>query len=110
MPDEPIFDFPVLSDEARSADPKPGVIETVWRFEDDWERGEELGEVHITEPGGKQFKAQFTFTNSSRPVTVTGDIPETDGRPWVGRGRGKAKSDAREKEIDIEGRNPKKWG
>lgn len=113
----PILDFSVLSDNPRPADPKPGVIETVWRFEGEvdgkWQPGEELGKVRIHEPGNKRFEAHFTFNKGPdkyRPVTVTGEVPYTDQRPWEGKGRARAKSDGREKDVDIEGRNPKKWG
>jgi hypothetical protein len=113
----PILDFPVISDEGRPADPKPGVIEKVWRFggevDGQWQRGERLGEVRIEEPGDRQFVAHFTFDEGTvkyRPVTVTGAVPQEDGRPWVGTGRAKAQSDGREQDVDIEGRNPKKWG
>jgi hypothetical protein len=113
----PILDFSVLSDNTRPADPRPGFIETVWRFEGEadgtWQPGEELGEVHIHETGKKRFVAHFTFdkvTDRYRPVTVKGDVPSTDGRSWVGKGRARAASDGREKDVVVESRNPKKWG
>jgi hypothetical protein len=113
----PILDFAVLSDDPRPADPRPGVIETVWRFQGEvdgrWQPGEELGEVHIHEPRNKQFVAEFTFDKGPdryRPVHVKGDVPYTGGRAWEGKGRAKAKSDGREEPVDIESRNPKKWG
>ncbi len=118
----PILDFSVLSDDPRPADPKPGVIETVWKFEGEvggeWQRGEELGEVRIQESANKRFTADFTFDNDPVTVTVTGPVPHTGGRPWKGKakakakshGREKDKSDGREKDVPIESRNPKKWG
>lgn len=107
---QPIFDFPVLSDGRQDTKNPNEWEETVWRFEGDWERGEEIGKVLISELGGKMFKAHFTFTDRDyHPVTVTGAIPETDGRPWVGKGKARAISDGRERDIDVECRNPKKW-
>ena len=114
MPDQteqPIFDYAVLSDGGEASKEQGGSTETVWRFVS-WDPpfGNAIGEVRITAPSDRRFVAHFTFTNGSRPVTVQGDIPETDGRRWVGRGRARAKDDGREEDIDIEFRNPKKWG
>ena len=114
MPDEtpqPIFDYPVISDGSEGSKGQGGSTETVWRFES-WDPpyGDPIGGVRITETGSDGFVAHFTFTDSSRPITVQGDIPETDGRKGAGSGRARAKDDGREEEIDIEFRNPKKWG
>ena len=120
-PDLPIFDHPVLSDEpvyaARSlAEAGPGELafgdETVWRFEDDWARGEVLGSVTIeyrptTRPGQTLFHATFRFTQHGLFV-VTGFVPG-DGT-WVGVGQGLAHGGGRVGNVPIEGRNPKRWG
>ena len=113
MPDgseQPIFDFAVLSVEREGYEGPSDWTETVYRFTS-WDPpyGDPIGQVRITEPGGKRFVARFTF-QGSRPVTVTGEVPETDGTRWVGRGRAQAKDDGREKDIEVESRNPKKWG
>jgi hypothetical protein len=117
----PIFDFPVLSDErvdaGRSlAEAGPGEPvfsdETAWRFVGDWERGEELGSVSIeeiptTRPGRTQFRAMFDF-HEYPPVVVMGYVPG-DGT-WMGVGRGAAQGGNRNGTVEVEGRNPKRWG
>jgi len=117
----PIFDFAVLSDErvdaGRSlAEAGPGEPvfgdEAVWTFVGDWERGEELGSVTIqeiptTRPGRTEFCATFDFDDHD-PIVVTGFVPGNGS--WVGRGRGAAHGGNRHGAIDVEGRNPKRWG
>ena len=118
----PIFDYPVLSDERENAgrslaDAGPGQRvfgdEKVWRFEGDWERGEKLGSVTIeeiptTQGGRVLFRATFRFDKGGGPIVVTGFVPG-DGS-WVGKTRGAAHGQNHQAEIDVEGRNPKRWG
>ena len=117
----PIFDYPVLSDERVSAgrslaEAGPGQRvfsdETVWELIGDWERGKKLGSVTIqeiptTRPGRTEFCATFDFDDRS-PIVVTGFVPG-DGS-WVGRGNGAAHGANRHGAVDVEGRNPKRWG
>ena len=117
----PIFDFPVLSDERvyagrplAEAGPGQRVVsdEKVWEFVGDWERGDELGSVSIeevptTRPGRIRFTATFDFGDND-PIVVTGFVPGNGS--WAGRGRGAANGGGKQGAVDLEGRNPKRWG
>ena len=118
----PIFDFPVLSDERQNvgrnlAEAEPGQRvfgdERVWRLEGDWERGEELGsvtieEIRTTRAGRVLFRAVFDLDDQIGPILVTGFLPS--GGKWDGATRGAAHGRGRQGNINVEGRNPKRWG
>lgn len=118
----PIFDFPVLSDDreyvrgnldAPVAGERIVSNERVWRFIDWGDRTELLGNVTIEEvptgrPNRVKFEATFDLTGHET-IVVKGYIPWDDG-PWVGRERGGGTGGGRTQPVDLEGRNPKKWG
>jgi hypothetical protein len=118
----PIFGFPLLSDERENvgrslAEAAPGQRvfgdERVWKFLDGWEPGEELGSVTIEEiptphPGRVLFRAVFRFDQGGGPIVVTGFVPGEG--TWVGSTRADAHGQNQHREIDVEGRNPKRWG
>jgi len=120
----PIFDFPVLSDDrvyaGRTLDeagPGEAVLsdETAWKLvgtDEHWEPGTYLGSVTIqeiptTRPGRTEFRATFDFDDYD-PIVVTGFVPGNGS--WIGRGRGAAHGGGRHGPVDVEGRNPKRWG
>jgi hypothetical protein len=120
----PIFDFPVLSDDrvyaGRTLDeagPGEAVLsdETVWELvgtDEHWEPGTYLGKVTIqeiptTRPGRTEYCATFDFDDHD-PIVVTGFVPGNGS--WIGRGRGAAHGGNRHGAVDVEGRNPKRWG
>jgi hypothetical protein len=110
--DVPIFDYPVLSDDGREA-PRPGAewTERVWVFVDNWEKGNELGQVTIKYlkggNGPPQFEATFSLSGFET-IVVSGSVP--GGKRWVGVGSAKAVGGGRpDKDVDIEFRNPKRW-
>jgi hypothetical protein len=120
----PILDYPVLSRDRRYAKrgaslatakrgQKVTSTEHVYRWKDWNTTGRYLGTVTIDETpqvgtGKTKFTAVFTLTGGIR-VAVDGFVP--GDRKWAGKGRAKARMAGRPpKDIDIEGKNPKKWG
>ena len=115
---DPIFDFPVVSNDDAPKEPKPPDewTETVWKEDpppESWKRGKRLGTVEIQAlggtPGSPRFKATFTFDDHPDQKTeVEGAVP--GGDRWVGKGRAKARGPKPEKDVPIEFKNPKRWG
>jgi hypothetical protein len=111
----PIFDYHVISD-GGPKEPKPG---------DQWEEpvyeeqpppgskkkgDKQIGTVEIHAKGpadAPRFDAFFTFTDPPCSITVRGDVPGRDN--WQGKGKANAEGEGRQKEIDIEFWNPKRW-
>ena len=107
--DLPIFDYPVIS-VGGPKEPKQGEKweEDVFRAlsSDGWDHAEaNEGKIEIQAlgpPGTPNFKAVFGST------VIDGKVP--GGDRWQGKGKAKAKRPDREKDIDIEFVNPKRWG
>jgi hypothetical protein len=110
----PIFDYHVIS-EGGPTEPKPSNRwqEDVWKEEPPGskEHGDEIigtVEIHAKGPAGDPtFDADFTFTKPPCSIEVNGKVPGRDR--WQGTGKANAKGEGREKQIDIEFWNPKRW-
>lgn len=111
----PIFDYHVIS-VGGPTEPKPG---DQWQ-EDVYEEAPPPGskkpgdkkvgtvEIHAKGPADEpRFDAFFTFTEPPCSIKVDGKVP---GRgTWRGKGKANAEGEGRQKEIDIEFWNPKRW-
>lgn len=111
----PIFDYHVISD-GGPKEPKSG---------DQWDEpvyeelpppgskkhgDERIGTVEIHAKGPAEepwFDAFFTFTKPPCSIKVDGKVPGRNR--WQGKGKASAEGEGRQKEIDIEFWNPKRW-
>ena len=114
---DPIYVDPLVSEgDPPNRPPKLGDqwTETVW-FEDpppgSWSHsGPSIGTVEIealAPPGSPNFHAHFHF-DAYPDVDVDGKVP--GGDRWRGKGKAKAKGPKPDKDVNIEFRNPKRWG
>jgi hypothetical protein len=112
---EPVFDFPVIS-EGGPTKPKKDEVWTEKVWEEDppvgsWKHtGQSIGEVKMKalgEESAPDFEARFRCKDYD-DVDVEGKVP--GGKDWQGKGKAKAKGPKPDKQVDIEFRNPKRWG
>ena len=110
----PVFDYHVIS-VGGPKDPKPGNQWDEPVYEELPPGSKQPGdkrigtvEIHAKGPAEEpRFDAFFTFTEPPCSIKVDGKVP---GRgSWQGQGKANAEGEGRQKEIDVEFWNPKRW-